>query len=185
MQKRKRRIWLWPVVLLPLLAGAGFVIRAKLQPVKTIDAAKLATVERGEIARSVVATGKIEPRSKVEVKSKASGIVQRILVDYGEYVKQGQVLAELDKEELQARVREAKASLQAAMAMHESATAAFERNKAEAQGPDLPFLKSNVDRSRRMHEQGLLARNAQEEAERLYELAAAEGDVRYAGEWGA
>lgn len=171
MNRRKRRLWIWPVVLLPLLAGVGFVVRAKLQPVKTIDPTKLATAERGEIAKSVVATGKIEPRAKVQVKSKASGIVQKILVDYGEYVKQGQVLAELDKEDLRARVREAKAAIQAALAAEESAAAAYERNKVEAEGPDIPFLKSNVDRSRRMHEQGLLARNAQEESERLYELA--------------
>lgn len=171
MKKRKRRLWLWPVILLPLLTGVGFVVRGKLQPVRTIDPSKLAPVERGEIARSVVATGKIEPRSKVEVKSKASGLVQRILVDYGDYVKQGQVLVELDKEELRARVREAKATLQAALAAQESATAAYERNRTEAQGPELPFLKNNVDRARQMHRQGLLARNAQEESERIYELA--------------
>lgn len=171
MKKRKRRWWLWPAIVFPLLTGAGFVVRGKLHPVRMIDPSKLAAVERGEIARSVVATGKIEPRSKVEVKSKASGLVQRLLVDYGDYVKQGQVLAELDKEELSARVREAKATLLAAAAAQDSAAAAYERNRTEAQGPELPFLKNNVDRARQMHRQGLLARNAQEEAERLYELA--------------
>ena len=171
MKKRKRRLWPWLAVLLPILTGAGFAVRGKLQPVRTIDPSKLATVERGEIAKSVVATGKIEPRSKVEVKSKASGLVQRILADYGDYVKHGQVLVELDKEELRARLREAKATLQAALAAQESGTASHERNRTEAQGPELPFLKNNVDRARQMHRQGLLARNAQEESERIYELA--------------
>ena len=99
-----------------LLTAGGLYLQAKLKPDYSIDPSKLARVERGDIARSVVATGKIEPRVKVEVKSKASGIVEKLLVDYGQYVKQGDVLAELDKEELRARVREAKASVAAAQA---------------------------------------------------------------------
>ena len=41
---------------------------------------------------------KIEPITKVEVKSKASGIVKKLYVDYGDRVKKGQMLAELDRE---------------------------------------------------------------------------------------
>lgn len=171
MQRRKRRWWLWLAVALPLLTGVGMVVRAKRQPGRVIDASKLAVVEEGEIARSVVATGRIEPRAKVEVKSKASGLVERILVDEGDYVRRGQVLVELDKEELQARLREAEATLGAALAAEQSAAAVYERNRVEAAGPELPFLRNSVERARRMHEQGLLARNAQEEAERQYELA--------------
>src|SRR5262249_60695401 len=54
-----------------------------------IDPSKLAKVERGDLAKSVVATGKIEPITKVEVKSKASGIVQKLLGVYGETVQKG------------------------------------------------------------------------------------------------
>ncbi|MBZ5627482.1 MAG: HlyD family secretion protein, partial [Acidobacteriia bacterium] len=43
------------------------------------------------------ATGKVTPITKVEVKSKASGIVKKLLVDYGDRVKKGQLLAQLDK----------------------------------------------------------------------------------------
>jgi HlyD family secretion protein len=96
--------------MLVVVCGAFFGIKAAFKPNHQIDPSKLAKIERGDIARSVVATGKIQPRSKVEVKSKASGIVKKLMVDYGEFVRQGQVLAELDKEELQAQVREAKAS---------------------------------------------------------------------------
>ena len=64
------------------------------------------------IARSVVARGKIEPLSRVAIQSKANGIIKALLVDVGEPVQEGQVLAELDKEDLEAQVREAKASLE-------------------------------------------------------------------------
>jgi HlyD family secretion protein len=153
------------------LSGGAIVVRAKLKPDYSIDPSKIAAVERGDIARSVVATGKIEPRTKVEVKSKASGIVQKLLVDYGEYVKAGDVLAELDKEELQARVREAKASLAAALAAEQSAKAAHERNQAEAEAPELPYLNASAGRARELHKQGLISRSVLEEAERAYEVA--------------
>jgi len=169
--RRKRGRWIIALIVTALIIGAGFAIRAKLRPDNSIDPSRLAAIERGDIARSVVATGKVEPRSKVEVKSKASGIVQKIHVDYGHYVKQGQVLVDLDKEELQARVREAHATLQAARAAEESAAAAYERNKVEAEGPDIPYLKSNMERSRQLHQQGLISRALGEEAERQYDIA--------------
>jgi HlyD family secretion protein len=168
--KRSRK-WIWIVVVVLLLAGAAFGVRAALKPSKDIDPSKLATVEMGSIARSVVATGKIEPRSTVEVKSKASGIVKKIYVEYGDIVKQGQILAELDKEELQARLRESKANVQAAEAAEEASTASLERNKSEAEGPDLPFLKSGMDRARKLHKEGLIAQSLVEDAEKLYQMA--------------
>jgi len=159
------------VVVVAVLAGAGVAVRAALKPDNKIDPSKIAKVERGDIARVVVATGKIEPRAIVEVKSKASGIVKNIYVNYGDTVRAGQVLAELDKEELEARVREARANLQAAQAMEESAAAALERNKVEAEGPDIPFLKSAMERAQRMLNEKLVAKNVVEEAEKAYQLA--------------
>ena len=166
---RRRLIWLGIVV---VLLGCGFAaVKAALRPNNKIDAAKLAEVTRGSIARSVVATGKIQPRSKVDVKSKASGIVERILVDYGDWVKMGQVLVELDKEELRARVREVTATLLAAQAAQQSAEAAHQRNQVDAEGPDLPFLKSGMERAQRLYEQGLIAKAVQEDAEKIYQMA--------------
>ena len=49
------------------------------------------------MTRSVVATGKVEPITKVEIKSKANGIIERLFVDVDQVVLPGQVLAELDK----------------------------------------------------------------------------------------
>lgn len=164
--------WVWVTgALVLLIGGAGFLLRGALKTETKIDASKLAAVERGDIARSVVATGKIEPRAKVEVKSKASGIIKKIYVDYGQYVKTGQVLVELDKEELEARVREASALLQAAEAAQLSAEAALERNKTEALGPDIPFLKTAFERASNLHKQGLIAANSLEDAEKEYQMA--------------
>jgi HlyD family secretion protein len=168
---RKKRRWIWLSVLVFALMGVGAGVRAALKPDRSIDPSKLVPIERGDIARSVVATGKIEPRAKVEVKSKASGIVKRIFLDYGDWVKAGQVLVELDKEELEARVREAKATLLAAEAAEQAAQASYERNKVEAEGPDLPFLKTGMERARKLHQDGLIARALLEDAEKAYQMA--------------
>ena len=146
-------------------------VRGALKPNNTSDPNKLATIERGDIARSVVATGKIEPRSTVEVKSKASGIVKQIHVDYGDIVRTGQVLVELDKEDLQARVRELRANVQAAEAADTAAVASLERNRVAAQAPDLPFLKLSLDRANQLYKEGLMAKSVVEDAEKVYQLA--------------
>lgn len=169
--KRKRRRWVWAGGVLVVLVGVLAAGAAHLRASPEIDPSKLAVVERGDLFRVVVATGKIEPRAKVEVKSKASGIVKQIFVDYGDTVKQGQVLVELDKEQLQASVRQAQAALQVAQAALESAEGAFERNKVEAEGPDVPFLKTAMERAMQMYKDGLIAQSALEDAERAYQLA--------------
>jgi HlyD family secretion protein len=167
---KKRRRWIWLSVIAVVVIGGIAAGAVALQPSKEIDPSKLGTVEKGDIARSVVATGKIQPLTKVEVKSKASGIVKKLYVDYGEVVKAGQLLCELDKEELQAQVREAKATLQATEAAQESAKAALERNQVEAEGPDLPFLKKSMERAQQLYSDGLIAKSNVEDAEKAYQL---------------
>src|SRR5690349_16616429 len=138
-KSRRRKRWIILISLIVVLGGGVFGIGAALRPSTQIDPSKLAKVEKGDLAKSVVATGKIEPLAKVEVKSKASGIVKNLYVDYGDMVKKGQVLAELDKEQLQSAVDGARANLLAAQAGLQSAEATYERNVVDAMGPDLPF----------------------------------------------
>jgi HlyD family secretion protein len=161
-KKRRRRIYIGVGAGVIALAVVGIVSASRSKT--EIDPSKLATAEKGDIARSVVATGKIQPLTKVEVKSKASGIVEKLDADYGDTVREGQVLVELDKETLKAQVREARAQLL-------SAQAALQRTRVEAQGPDLPFLKSATERARRLYEQGLISTNVLEDAQKEYELA--------------
>jgi HlyD family secretion protein len=159
------------VILIAALAAAAFGLTAALRPNHQIDQSKLAAVERGDLAKSVVATGKIQPLVKVEIKSKASGIVKKIYVDYGERVKTGQVLVELDKEQLQAQVQERNANLMAAQAGVQSAEATYERNRVDASGPDVPFLKATAERGRKLAAEGLIAASAVDDAEKQYQLA--------------
>src|SRR5256884_2499529 len=169
-KKRRRRVF-WAALVVLLLGGRAYGVKAALSPNRTIDPSKLASVERGDLARVVVATGKIEPLSKVEVKSKASGIVKKLFVDYGDRVKQGQILADLDKVQLEAAVRAATANLQAAEAALQSAKATLERNKVDAEGPDVPFLKLSMERAEQMYKDGVMSKSLVEDAEKNYQLA--------------
>ena len=168
--RSRRRLIIISIVLLGVVATA-IVGASTMRSDPTIDPSKLAKVERGEIARSVVATGKVEPLTKVEVKSKASGLVKSVLVDYGQRVSRGQIIAELDKEQLQATLREQRAALQATEATLNSTRAAVERDKVEAENPDLPFIKSNFERSKQLFERGVISRTDFENAEKAYQIS--------------
>jgi HlyD family secretion protein len=169
-KKRRRRIIFGSIAAFVLIGG-GYGVYAALRPNHEIDPSKLADVERGDLARVVVATGKIQPLSKIEVKSKASGIVKKLYVDYGDHVKQGDILAELDKVQLEASVRASQANYQAAQAARDSAIAALERNKVDAEGPDVPFLKLSMERAQQMFEDGVMSKSFVEDSEKNYQLA--------------
>ena len=170
--RKKSRRWVWVVVCLIALGGAAFFsLKAVSKGSTKIDPEKLVKVERIDLTRSVVATGKIEAASKVEIKSKASGIIQKLPFDVGQNVRQGQVICELDKNDLLPRVREATASLNTAQAALTSAQADYARAQVEALGPDLPFLQRDMERARNLFTGGLIAQNARDEAEKQFEMA--------------
>ena len=169
-KKRRRRIIMGCLSLL-ILIGGGYGVFAALRPNHEIDPSKLAAVERGDLAKVVVATGKIQPLSKVEVKSKASGIVKKLYVDYGDQVRQGEILAELDKVQLEASVRASQANYQAAQAARDSSVASLERSKVDAEGPDVPFLKLNMGRAEQMYKDGVMSKSLVEDAEKNYQMA--------------
>src|SRR5918993_2072479 len=129
-----------------------------------IPESRLATVERGTIARSVVATGKIEPITKVEIKSKANGIIKLLPVEVDQQVDAGTVLVELDRENLMARVREARATLQGAKAALQAAEAQLEKSRVEAEGPEVAFARRSHDRAKSLFDKKLIAINKHEQA---------------------
>ena len=175
-KKKRRRIWWIGTGLFVVLLIGGIVTKATSSNTK-IDPTKIAMVEKGDLAKSVVATGKVQPITKVEVKSKASGIVKKLLVDAGDRVKQGQVLAELDKEELEAQVRENEAQLSAAEANFRAAEADVERSRVDAAGVDVPTLQRAYERAKSMASEGVVSASALDDAQRNYEMAMNKRDI--------
>ena len=170
-KKRRKRIIIYgSIAAVLVLLIAGGLIAATTGGTK-IDPSKLAKVERGDLAKSVVATGKIEPITKVEVKSKASGIVKKLYVDYGDKVTKGQVLAELDRDEIRARVDQARAQLEASTASLDGTRADLERAKVDAESPDVPLLKRAYERAQGMAKDGVVSASALDDAEKNYKMA--------------
>lgn len=69
-------------------------------------------VGRGELIETASANGTIEPRVQVEVKSRASGAVTKILVEEGQHVDAGQLLVELDPTDAERDLATAKVTLE-------------------------------------------------------------------------
>ena len=170
-KKKRRRLLVWVGIGLAIVLLIGIVAFAATRGGTKIDPSKLAKVEKGDLAKSVVATGKVTPIIKVEVKSKASGIVKKLLVDYGDHVSKGQLLAQLDKVEIQAQVEQSRAALEAAQANFKSTQADFERAKVDAEGPDVPLLKRAYDRATGMAKDGVVSASALDDAEKNYEMS--------------
>jgi HlyD family secretion protein len=165
----KKRIFTFTflsVVALLVVLGGYWVFASLFSVDKTIPAEKLAKVEMGAIAKSVVATGKIEPLSKVEIKSKSSGIIKYLYVNVGDRVREGQLLIELDKETLEAQLREARAVLKGTEGRHDemvsqgkTARATLLRSQLEAENKDYDFMVAEYKRYRELHSQGLVSKS--------------------------
>ena len=166
--RKKKRFWIW------LGAGIGLVVLilgvalTRLATGSTIDPNRLAKVTRGDVARSVVATGKIQPITKVEVKSKASGIVEKLYVDINNVVHKGQQLAQLDQQEIAAQVDAQRAQTASAEANVSTFEANIEQDKVNAAAPDLPMYKATLDRNLQMQKEGIVSRQALDDANKDY-----------------
>ena len=166
--RKSKKFWIWIsaiVVVVLAVAGLGLMRLAKGS---TIDTNRLAKVTRGDVARSVVATGQIQPITKVEVKSKASGIVEKLYVDINNVVKKGQPLAQLDQMEIQAQVAAQKAQLASAEANVSTYEANIEQDKVNAAAPDLPMYKTTLERNAEMLKDGIVSHQAYDDANKDY-----------------
>ena len=178
--RKNKRFWIVVgsgIALVLIVAGAVLAHVAKGDP---IDPNRLAKVTRGDVARSVVATGKIQPITKVEVKSKASGIVEKLFVDINDRVHKGQDLAQLDQQEIEAQVEAQRAQLASAEANVTTYQANIEQDKVNAAAPDLPMYKATLDRNIQMSKEGIVSHQALDDVNRDYLAALTKRDAAQA-----
>lgn len=98
-----------------LLATIGFFsIRAVMNRASQTAEVESVSVETGPIVVSVIETGKLQSARNVEVKSRVSGRVARLLVDEGDYVEAGDLIAVVDPEETEFRVQQDRAQIRGA-----------------------------------------------------------------------
>ncbi len=171
LQKKKSRKWLWIGLTVAVVAVAGIAAVVAKGSGTKIDPSHLGKATRQDIARSVVATGKVTPITEVELKSKASGIVTELKADANDNVKKGQVLAQLDQAEILAQVAAQRANLQAAEATVGTYQANIAQDRVTASAPDLPMYKETYERQRSMGKDGIVSQQSVDDADRNYQAA--------------
>lgn len=141
-----------------VLCGLGYGTYTYLNHEDKLTAQNFETIriERGNIKQEVTASGKIQPVNTVSVGTQVSGIIETVLADYNDEVKEGQLLAQLDTSVLTENKNDAKAQLDLANAK-------------------LKIAKLNYDRYEKLYKNKLIAQATFEEAE--VELATAEANV--------
>jgi macrolide-specific efflux system membrane fusion protein len=112
----RKRHWVRNSAILVVLVGAVvvFVTRRGGAGPKELDQSLITTVKRTDLAIEVLETGKVQPREKVEIKSKVAGQVQKVFVDAGDHVKKGQLLLQLDPTDYERDVAKCEADVAAA-----------------------------------------------------------------------
>ena len=126
-----RRALLVIACLIPVLGVAAWQV---LPPGR--DTLATVTVTRGNLENSVTALGTLQPRRYVDVGAQASGQIQKIHVEAGDHVKEGQLLVEIDPSTQKAKldasryaIENLKAQLQEQKALHALAQQKHQRQQ--------------------------------------------------------
>ncbi len=158
-----RGLWIGIGVLLLAVIGVWFFFLrgdGEANPYRT------EAVRRGEIVRSVSASGALEALVTVEVGSQISGQVTQVLVDYNDHVRRGQVMAVLDPQNQRSAVEQSQAQIESARA-----------NVAQAQA-QVALAQAEYDRQKFLFDRGIIAQAALDTAQAS--LRTAQAGVRQA-----
>jgi HlyD family secretion protein len=134
-----------------VISGAGFVIY-HFASAQQAPAFRFTTVERGDIAALVPATGTLQAVTTVSVGTQVSGQISALFADFNDQVKKGQLLARIDPTIAQQGVADAQANLE----------------KAQAQANQ---ARSDQNRSKQLSSAGLIAASALEQGGSALQVA--------------
>ena len=151
---------------------------------------RLTQVESGPIISTVSSTGTVTPVTTVQVGSQLSGQIRELYVDFNSKVEQGQVIARIDPENFEVRVRQADAELAVARANVAIQRAAVERTQAELENAYaalaatkaqtekarvvLVHAKRDLDRKRALHQQAIISKSQIDDAVAAHDQAHAQ-----------
>ncbi len=122
------------ILLIGAAVAVGFIVFTDTNGQDSADApeVKTATVERGDIAVTIDATGTIKPLNIVKVSSKASGKILELRVDAGDYVEKDEIIAVIETTYVQISLEQAEADLRSAQARLQQAEIDFELQKEQS-----------------------------------------------------
>src|SRR5450755_5019132 len=158
--KRTRFRWAATIAAL-LLAVAAVLVYRTLSSSPEVQYAT-ASVTEGAVARTVIATGSVNPVLTIIVGSYVSGVIQELTCDYNTQVKRGQSCAKIDPRPYQSIVDQGKANLAVAKAQ-------LEKDKAS-----LTYAKVNLGRLASLVQTNAVSKDAYDSAKSAYDQAVAQ-----------
>ena len=165
----RKRLVVVPTGLLIAALTAVLVIRAATRPTNV----SAALVELGSVQTETLGPGTVQSRYPVKIGSRITGTLDQVLVDVGDDVRKGQVLANLDPTELQAHA----ASAHRAVASAQEEVAFAEANAARASS-DVTLSRANYERGRALVAPGVISQAEFDQVKAA--IAAAEANERAA-----
>lgn len=127
----RARIWV-PLMVVGLVIVGFFALRSGAQPPQVEE--RTASVERGPIEVFVTGTGSVEPAALARLSFRVTGTLSELEVEVGQQVREGQVLARLDPDSLDANLLGAAADLiSAQQALNDLLEGASEQQLAQAE----------------------------------------------------
>ncbi len=108
---KKKKIWIILVTVIVLGSGAFFYIKSNSASEQD-NSDPYVVAERGVVIEKALAVGTIEPENEIEIKSKISGVVNKIFAEPGDYVREGQPLIEVRPDPTPLELAEAKRNLE-------------------------------------------------------------------------
>jgi HlyD family secretion protein/macrolide-specific efflux system membrane fusion protein len=130
MSRRARKLWRWWPLGLIALGGGGLALWGQREGgSEPIDAALVVSARRGTLAIEILETGRVEPRERVELKSKVAGQVAEVLVEEGARVTRSELLLVIDPTDYQREVARAEAEIAQATAATDFARQKLDRTK--------------------------------------------------------
>src|SRR5437870_347085 len=159
---------------------------------------RLARVERGPLTAAVSATGNLNAVITVQVGSQVSGQIKELFVDFNSPVKKGQLIARIDPETFEAKVNQAQAEVDSAVATVlnqqaqveraradvENAKAALAEGKAQTAKAQVAAVdtKRDLDRKSELFKRELIAKSDLDTSQAGYDSAVAAHDATKANE---
>jgi HlyD family secretion protein len=160
-KKRKRNPLIWILLLLAIVTVLVFYF-SKGPKDKSIKVTA-ETVEKRTIVETVYASGKLFPATEVEITSNVSGTIVDLLVEEGQSVKEGQLLAKIDPEALVSMVDRAEATSNSARAQLGNIKAQKDQMLVQ-----LGNSKTIMDRNKQLLDQGVISQAEFELSETTY-----------------
>ncbi len=170
MKSRKRKIGLVVVVVLCVFVGwriwAAYQKKAATQSRSTTAArvvsVSVAEARSGMVQEEILVTGALKPKEQVDVTPKATGRVEKMYFQVGDSVKKGDLIAELEDDELQQQVNRA-------VAAQGVVRASLAQRQAE-----LSNAKAELDRAKQLFNEGLVPRQEFESKQTQFEVVQAQ-----------